>query len=77
MHCCYTLQLLPCVWIDFIAAIKTCVTGLAFAVIVAVDGVGEVVVVVATGAAGVFFAGESRGGVEQEEAATGLDVLFH
>lgn len=81
MHCCHTLQLLPCVLIDFIAAIKThtatAVIGLAFAVFVVVTVLREVVVIVAASAACVSFAGESGGGVDQKEAATGLYIFFH
>lgn len=66
MHCCHTLQLLPCVFIDLFTTIKNRVIHHALSVFAAV--------VIATS---VSFAGESGGGVDQKEAATGLYVLFH
>ena len=81
MHCCHALQLLPCVWIDFFIPIKThaatVVPVLAFDIITAIAALRDVVVIVATRAACVSFADESGGSVEQEEAATGLYILFH
>ena len=65
---------------DFITAIKThatVVTGPAFIMIDTITILGDVVFIIATNAAGVAFAGESRGVVEQEEAAAGLYVVIH
>ncbi len=80
MHCCHTLQLLPCVWINFTPVkihAATAVSGLAFVVIAAVTALRDVVVIIATSAACASFAAESGGGIEQKELATGLYVLLH
>lgn len=79
VHCFQTLQLLP--RIEVVSVVETLavddVAGLAFVVVDAVAVLGDIVVVMATDTAGVAFADESRGGVDQEEATAGLYVFVH
>lgn len=81
MHCRNTLQFLPGVSVVSIVAIEALavieVAGFAFIVIDAIAILGNVVVVMATDAAGLAFAGEGRGVVEQEETTAGLYVVKH
>lgn len=59
VHCCHTLQLLPCVLIVFFNAIKTAVFGLTFSTVTVIAVLRDVVVISATSAARVSFTGKS------------------
>lgn len=80
VHCCHTLQLLPCVFTDFITDIRACnakaVTGISLTFIAAFAALRNVVIITA-GAACMSFGGKRGSSVEKEDTAAGLYVFFN